>query len=96
MSKLTIVANIHADPSQIDLVKAELEKLVPLTRAEEGCICYDLHRDNEDPAHFMFFEIWETRALWQTHMQAPHIAAYAQATDGAVVDFRLNEMTNIS
>ena len=26
MAKLTIVANIHAKPDQIDLVKAELEK----------------------------------------------------------------------
>ena len=34
MSKLTIVANIHAHPDRIDLVKAELEKLVPITRAK--------------------------------------------------------------
>ena len=34
---LTIVANIHANPDQIDPVKAKLEKLIPITRAEEGC-----------------------------------------------------------
>jgi hypothetical protein len=28
MKKLTIVANIYADPSRIELVKAELEKLI--------------------------------------------------------------------
>ena len=94
MTKLTIVANIHADPNQIDLVKAELEKLVPITRAEEGCIQYDLHRDNANPAHFMLYENWESRELWQTHMNAPHLAAYMKATDGAVVDFMLNEMTH--
>ena len=38
MSKLTIVANIKAAPGKIDLVKAELEKLIPITRAEAGCI----------------------------------------------------------
>ena len=41
MTRLTVVANIHANPDQIDLVKAELEKLVPITRAEEGCIQYE-------------------------------------------------------
>lgn len=95
MSILTIVANIHANPDQIDLVKAELEKLIPITRAEQGCIQYDLHRDNENPAHFMFYENWESRELWQTHMEAPHLAAYMKATDGAVAEFVLNEMTRI-
>lgn len=96
MSKLTIVANIHAHPDRIDLVKAELEKLVPITRGEKGCLQYDLHRDNSNPAHFMFYENWESRELWQTHMAAPHLAAYMQATEGAVVEFVLNEMTHIA
>lgn len=93
MARLTIVANIHADPDRIDLVKSELEKLVPITRAEAGCIQYDLHQDNDDPTHFLFYENWETRELWQTHMNAPHLAAYMQATDGAVTEFTLSEMT---
>ncbi|MEM7445788.1 MAG: putative quinol monooxygenase [Pseudomonadota bacterium] len=96
MPKLTILANIHAKPDQIGLVKSELEKLVPITRAEAGCIQYDLHQDNDDPAHFMFFENWDSRELWQAHMNAPHLAAYVQATDGAVADFTLNEMTFIA
>lgn len=95
MAKLTIVANIIANPAKIDLVKAELMKLISITRAEEGCINYDLHQDNENPAHFMFYENWESRELWQTHMSAPHLAAYMKATDGAVDTFTLNEMTFI-
>jgi quinol monooxygenase YgiN len=96
MSHLTIVANIHASPTQIDLVKTELEKLIPVTRAEKGCIQYDLHQDNSNPAHFVFYENWVSRELWQEHMNAPHLAAYMQATEGAVVEFTLNEMTVIS
>tara|TARA_R100000365_G_C2712152_1_gene47226 strand:+ start:321 stop:683 length:363 start_codon:yes stop_codon:yes gene_type:complete len=95
MSKLTIVANITANADKIELVKAELLKLVPITRAEEGCINYDLHQDNENPAHFTFYENWESRELWQTHMGAPHLAAYMAATDGAVAEFILNEMSHI-
>ena len=95
MSNLTIVANIHAKPDQIDLVKAELEKLIPITRAEAGCIQYDLHQDNENPAHFLFYETWESRELWQTHMNAPHLAAYMKSINSAVADFFLNEMTQI-
>lgn len=95
MSKLTIVANIKANADKIDLVKAELLKLIDITRAEEGCINYDLHQDNENPAHFMFYENWENRELWQTHMNASHLAAYMAATEGAVAEFTLNEMSKI-
>ena len=95
MAKLTIVATIKANPDKIDLVKAELTKLIDTTRSERGCINYDLHQDNDDPAHFVFYENWESRELWQTHMGAPHLAAYMAATDGAVAEFTLNEMTVI-
>lgn len=95
MTRLTIVANIKAHPNKIDLVKSELLKLIETTRAEKGCINYDLHQDNENPAHFMFYENWESRDLWQTHMNAPHLAAYMVATEGAVSDFTLNEMAVI-
>jgi len=95
MAKLTIVANIKAHPDKIELVKAELLKLIDITRSEPGCLNYDLHQDNEDPAHFLFHENWESRELWQTHMNAPHLAAYMAATEGAVADFTLNEMTII-
>ena len=96
MSKLTIVANIHARADKIGLVRSELEKLVEITRAEDGCIQYDLHQDNANPTHFMFYENWTSRELCQKHMNAPHLAAYGVATQGAVEAFTLNEMTTVA
>jgi len=96
MPKLTIVANIKAKTDSIELVKAELEKLVPITRSEKGCLQYDLHQDNENSTHFMFYENWESRELWQTHMNAEHLKDYMAATEGAVENFTLNEMTHIA
>lgn len=96
MAKLTIVANIKAKADKIELVKSELLKLINITREEEGCINYDLHQDNENPAHFLFYENWESRDLWQTHMSNQHLKDYMAATEGAVEDFTLNEMTQIA
>jgi quinol monooxygenase YgiN len=92
---LTILAQITAAPGKEDLVRAELEKLVSITRAEAGCIQYDLHKDNDQTGFFVFYEVWENRELWQTHMGAPHLAAYMAATDGAVSSFVVNEMSKI-
>lgn len=93
---LTILAQITAVPGKEALVRAELEKLVPITRAEDGCVQYDLHLDTENPGFFVFYETWESRELWQTHMNAPHLAAYMAATEGAVAGFVLNEMNKIA
>lgn len=92
---LTIVARILAKEEHRELVKNELLKLIDITRAEEGCINYDLHQDNENPNLFLFFENWTNKELWQAHMSNTHLADYIKATEGAVVDFTLNEMTQI-
>lgn len=95
MSKLTIVAKIEAKPESVELVKAELLKLIEPTRQEAGCIQYDLHQDNTNPEVFVFYENWESRELWQAHMNNDHLKAYMKATDGAVANFTLNEMAVI-
>lgn len=96
MNTLTIVAKILAKEEKRELVKSELLKLIPITRAETGCINYDLHQDNENPNLFLFHENWESRELWQKHMNNDHLAAYLKATEGAVEEFLLNEMTYLS
>ena len=93
MTTLTIVANITAKESKIDMVRAELIKLIETTRNEVGCVNYDLHQDNDNPAHFLFYENWESRDLWQAHMNNQHLLDYMDATEGAVAEFVISEMT---
>ncbi len=95
MSTLTIVADIRVRPDRVEQAKAELLKLVAPTRAEAGCLQYDLHQDTDDPAHFLFFENWETRELWRAHMESDHIAAFRAATEGAIESVALSEMTKV-
>jgi quinol monooxygenase YgiN len=94
--QLTIIANIHAKAGQTDLVKTELLKLIEPTRAEEGCLQYNLHQDPANPTHFVFFENWASRELWQAHMSKQHLVDYIAATEGAVDAFIVHEMTQIA
>ncbi|MEH6443951.1 MAG: putative quinol monooxygenase [Oceanospirillaceae bacterium] len=92
-SNLAILARIEAKTDQVALVKAALIKLIEPTRAEAGCLQYDLHQDNERPEIFVFYENWRSRALWQEHMNNEHLKEYMRATEGAVADFSIHEMT---
>lgn len=96
MEQLTIVANIVAKPDCIEVVRDELQKLIDITRAEEGCINYDLHVDNDNPAQFMFYENWESYDLWQEHMEGQHLQDFSSVTEGMLEDFNVMEMTQIS
>ncbi|MEK7990883.1 MAG: putative quinol monooxygenase, partial [Thiotrichaceae bacterium] len=93
---LTIIARIEAVEDKIELVKTELTKLIEPTLKETGCIQYDLHQDNDNPAVFLFYENWQNRDLWQQHISNVHLAEYMQATDGAIASFVVSEMTKQS
>ncbi|MDN4501123.1 putative quinol monooxygenase [Alteromonadaceae bacterium BrNp21-10] len=93
---LTIVARIEAKVSTIELVKAALLKLIAPTLNEEGCLQYDLHQDIENPQVFIFYENWQSRALWQIHMNSTHLKNYMRETEGAVASFTLNEMQRLT
>lgn len=95
-NQLTVVARVLAKEEKRELVQTELLKLIPPTLAEKGCINYDLHQDNDNPNLFLFYENWESRELWLDHNKAAHIAAYRKATEGAIEDFQLYEMTMIA
>lgn len=92
---LTIIADIRSAPGQDALVCAELQKLVEPTRNEDGCLRYDLHRDEEQKNRFFFYETWADRDRWERHMRAPHIAAYLAATEGAVESFDVSRMRRV-
>jgi len=75
-NKLTIIAFIKAKAGMEDKAKQELMALVGPTRAENGCIDFDLHQVTDDKALFMFYENWTSKAALDAHMQAPHIKAF--------------------
>ena len=93
--QLTITASILAKPEKRDLVKQALLNLIPPTLLEKGCINYDLHQDNENPNRFFFYENWESRDLWLDHNASAHIAAHRKATEGAIVEVVINELSPI-
>ena len=72
---LTIIARVRAKPGQQARLRQVLLALVPPTRAEAGCINYDLHQSVEDPTLFVFQENWATEADFEAHARSPHVEA---------------------
>lgn len=68
-----VVARITARPETAGELKSVLLRLVQPTRAENGCVRYELHQSETDPADFVFLEEWRDGAAIAAHMQTPHV-----------------------
>lgn len=95
MPHLTIVVDVRAKPDQVEPLKAELRRVVPLIRQENGCIDYYLHQDNSDPTRFLVYENWESHELWQVHMNRSHVQEHGEATADKIAECTRYEMTQI-
>src|SRR6185437_10274255 len=42
------------------------------SRKESGCVQYVGHQSNEDPRHFLFYEVYKDKAALQAHRDAPY------------------------
>jgi len=97
MPQLTIIATLVAKPGKSEALGQALLALVPPSRAEEGCINYDLHHSLSDPNTWIVYENWVSKAALEEHFATPHFQAFSQQlgdlTDGSV---GLQELTMVS
>lgn len=84
MSDLQVVATIPAKPEAADQVRAALQELVEATRAEDGCVSYDLFESGSTPGTFVTVERWRDAESLEAHMTTPHVAAAFEAAAGAL------------
>jgi quinol monooxygenase YgiN len=76
---LAMVVEFRAAPGRRDDLRAALLALVEPTRAEDGCLLYDLHESREDPDVFAFYEIWRDREAHAAHDRTEHVAGIRAA-----------------
>lgn len=96
MTQLVLTAQIQAKRDKVAEVEEVLRGLIEPTRAEDGCIVYDLHLNNEDNTMYVFIETWASTQAWQAHMQSPHMQAFNARTDDLVEDWKLFQLTKLA
>lgn len=73
MPDLDVVAVLTAKSGSEALIRDALASLVEPTRAEEGCLRYDLFSSAADPAVFITIERWRSQEDLDGHLQTPHV-----------------------
>ena len=73
--RITAVTLIHGIPGKEEELKQHLLSLAGPTRAEKGCITYDLYQSPDQKHEFMRFEVWESQDALEAHKMTPYLKA---------------------
>jgi quinol monooxygenase YgiN len=75
---VTLIVALRARPGQEAALEKELRALVAPTRAERGCITYDLHVSSDQPGLFLLREIWRSLSHHKKHWETPHMKRWGE------------------
>jgi quinol monooxygenase YgiN len=74
-----VVAAIwKAKEGQADTILRVIEKMIPPSRKEPGCLFYQAHRSLDNPNVFFLYEQYIDAAGYEAHMASPHFEQYVK------------------
>jgi quinol monooxygenase YgiN len=79
--QVTVIAYHRAKPGKEESLRQALLSLCAVTRAEKGCINYDLHESLDDPNLLVFHENWNSKTDLDTHLRSAHILQFRTLAD---------------
>ena len=76
---VTLIARIKAKQgSEQQLEDAFRDMIKKVRAAEPGCQSYILHKSNQDPTTFVWYEIYSDQAAFDTHRKTDHMKEMGQ------------------
>jgi quinol monooxygenase YgiN len=73
---ILLTAFIEVAPTERATIAAALAKVIPATRAENGCEEYGCYEDTQQQGRYVFIERWRDQAALDRHLGTPHMAAW--------------------
>jgi quinol monooxygenase YgiN len=97
VTQLTNIAFFRALPNQTQALGTALSALVEPTRAETGCLNYDLHQSLDDTDVWFVCENWRSAEGLSVRMQSEHLRAFLKAAPDLIAgDMDLRQFAMIS
>ena len=73
---LLVVAQWEAKDGEADKVAAILDRFLPEAQREEGAMMFLISRAKDNPAQFLFYELFRDEAAFKAHQEAAHFKTY--------------------
>ncbi|HEX7959959.1 MAG TPA: putative quinol monooxygenase [Terriglobales bacterium] len=73
-----VIATLTVKPEMKAELFAAAKGCIAATRAEKGCISYDLFESMTEPDQLVFVEEWESADLLPQHSKSDHMRAFGR------------------
>jgi len=83
---VTVVVRLKAQKGREAQVRQELHNLLAPTRAEQGCLNFDMHENPADPALFLFHENWTSEDDLKRHFETSHIKRWITLAESLLAE----------
>ncbi|HKI98187.1 MAG TPA: putative quinol monooxygenase [bacterium] len=80
MSKIAIVGEMTAHAGKFDTYLAKMTEHARASRAEPGCVRFDVVVPKKGENKLFIYEIWQDQAALEVHANTPRMQAYREAT----------------
>ena len=92
---VVIIATVKVKPGYEERVRLAVSKAIDASRAEPGCLSFDVLQDVEQPHYIIFNERWADRQSWLNHMKSPHVIDCTLSAQEGVESISLHELAAI-
>ncbi len=79
-----VIETLDALPGKAEELKKALLAMVPLSRAEKGCISYDLFQEHDNPHRFAVIMRWKDKQAYDGHNAAAFIQKFVEKFDNVL------------
>lgn len=73
---LLVVAQWEAKEGEAERVAGILRDFLPQAQSEPGAKLFLISRSNDNPAQFLFYELFRDEAAFKAHQDSPHFKTY--------------------
>ena len=83
----TVIVSLQVKPDMVDQFLETIGETSRASRRDEpGCLRFDVVRDNDDPHHYLFYEVYRDADAFAAHRDSDHYAQWREAADEVLSD----------
>jgi len=88
-TKVFLNGHIDVPQDRLAAVREALPLHIDLTRAEAGCISFEVVEDNATPGRFLVAEVFENQAAFDAHQTRTRSSDWFKVTEGIPRDYTI-------
>ena len=91
-----IVAEFEVRPEAIDaFLEAAIADASASIANEPGCRQFDVTRSNEDPNRVLLYEVYDSSAAFDAHLEMPHLQTFRDRIEPLVLSRQARRLTRV-